>query len=40
MTKNGDVFELEDFIPVDGAGKIYTSKIKAAWHGVLMVQKL
>ncbi len=33
MTKNGDVFELEDFIPIDGAGKIYTSNDKSglAW---------
>ena len=33
MTKNGSVFELEDFIPVDGAGKIYTNSDKSglAW---------
>jgi hypothetical protein len=33
MTKNGSVFELEDFIPVAGAGKIYTSSDKTglAW---------
>src|SRR5512133_332781 len=33
MTKNGSVFELEDFIPIDGAGKIYTNSDKSglAW---------
>ena len=33
MTKNGSVFELEDFIPIGGAGKIYTNTDKSglAW---------
>jgi hypothetical protein len=33
MTKNGDVFELEDFIPAGAVGKIYTSTDKTglAW---------
>jgi hypothetical protein len=33
MTKNGNVFEVEDFIPIDGAGKLYTNSDKSglAW---------